>query len=576
MKYISSLTAYLTREKKLSRNVIVLSKFVAFLAGLIVLYSVLFHVIMLQEDREFSWLTGFYWTLTVMSTLGFGDITFHSDLGKVFTMFVLVSGVLFLLIILPFSFIQFFYVPWLEAQSQATTRRRLPRDTQGHVVLTCFDATAANLIQKLKQYGYQYVLVIADHQESIALQDQGYRVVVGDIGDPRTYEQVQVAQAALVVVTNDDVMATNVIFTVRSISEDVPIVVNADFEHSMDILAFAGATYVYEFMRMLGNALGHKTLGVSRGTNIIGEFDQLHIAEAPVLGTRLEGRTLAEIRLREKTGITVVGLWDRGEFQLPRPELPISPSMILVLAGSAVQLRRYEEEYCGHFVVEKSDRPVLVIGGGRVGLAAVEALKSQNITYRVIEKRAGVVRDGENFIHGNAADIHTLHQAGIREARSVIITSHDDPVNIYLTIYCRQLRPDIQIISRATMERTVSKLHKAGADLVMSFATMSANTIINLLKPDEVLTVAEGLIIFRAPVNPMLMGTTLADNRVRVLTGCSVIGINRGGEMDLNPDPFTPLGEGEELIMIGLVESEKKFLAHYGFESGETSVGRKA
>nr|MBF0222247.1 hypothetical protein [Desulfobulbaceae bacterium] len=36
---------------------------------------------MMYEGREFSWITGFYWTLTVMSTLGFGDITFQTDLG---------------------------------------------------------------------------------------------------------------------------------------------------------------------------------------------------------------------------------------------------------------------------------------------------------------------------------------------------------------------------------------------------------------------------------------------------------------------------------------------------------------
>jgi hypothetical protein len=69
--------------------------------------------------RDFTWVTGFYWTMTVMSTLGFGDITFHSDLGRLFSIVVLMSGIVFLLIILPFVFIQFFYAPWLEAQEKA-------------------------------------------------------------------------------------------------------------------------------------------------------------------------------------------------------------------------------------------------------------------------------------------------------------------------------------------------------------------------------------------------------------------------------------------------------------------------
>lgn len=51
---------------------------------LVTVYSTLFHYIMAWEGREFSWVTGYYWTLTVMSTLGFGDITFESNLVRIF------------------------------------------------------------------------------------------------------------------------------------------------------------------------------------------------------------------------------------------------------------------------------------------------------------------------------------------------------------------------------------------------------------------------------------------------------------------------------------------------------------
>lgn len=37
------------------------------------------------EGRYHSWITGIYWTLTVMTTLGFGDITFTNDIGRLFS-----------------------------------------------------------------------------------------------------------------------------------------------------------------------------------------------------------------------------------------------------------------------------------------------------------------------------------------------------------------------------------------------------------------------------------------------------------------------------------------------------------
>jgi hypothetical protein len=60
------------------------------------------------EGRDYSWITGLYGTLTVMSTLGFGDITFQSDVGRAFSIIVLLSGIVLLLIMLPFAFIRFF------------------------------------------------------------------------------------------------------------------------------------------------------------------------------------------------------------------------------------------------------------------------------------------------------------------------------------------------------------------------------------------------------------------------------------------------------------------------------------
>ncbi len=156
-----------------------------------------------------------------------------------------------------------------------------------------------------------------------------------------------------------------------------------------------------------------------------------------------------------------------------------------------------------------------------------------------------------------------MKRAGIKEAPSIIITTHDDPTNIYLTIYCRRLRPDIQIICRANLDRNISKLHTAGADLVMSYASLAANTILNLLKPDEVLMLAEGLNVFRAGVHPSLVGKSLAESQIRVQTGCSVIAINHDGEMVSNPDPSVRFRENDEVILIGTDDAEKRFLKLY-------------
>jgi Trk K+ transport system NAD-binding subunit len=517
---------------------------------------------MLFEDKEFTWITGFYWTLTVMSTLGFGDITFASDLGKAFTMIVLMSGILFLLVMLPFTFIQFFYAPWLEAQSRAKTPRELPKGTTGHVILTSFDPITINLVEKLKKYNYEYAIIASDLQHALELYDLNFKVVVGDLGDPETYRRLRIQNAAMLVANNDDMVNTNISFTVREISKQVPIITNANVDDSIDILQLAGSTYVFQFMKMLGESLARRTLGMTMGANVIGEFDELLIAEASAMRTPLEGKTIIQSNLREKTGVTVVGLWERGQFKIPQPQTRIDSTTVLLLAGSAEQLKKYDEVFSIHSAYHSKDTPVIILGGGRVGRAAAESLEERQIAYKVVEKSLKLIKN-DNYIQGNAADLGTLNQAGIQKASSVIITTHDDSMNIYLTIYCRKLRSNIQIVSRANLDRNISKLHSAGADLVMSHASMGANTIINLLKPNKILMFAEGLNIFRASVSKSLAGKSLAESQIRKQTGCSIIAINKENKLDINPEPSILLREDDEMILIGTSDAEKRLMDIY-------------
>jgi Trk K+ transport system NAD-binding subunit len=563
MKFMFSQMAALVNRANQKSNTRLLVRFLVILLFFFLIYSVLFHFLMAYEGQDHSWLTGFYWTLTVMTTLGFGDITFMSDLGRVYSIVVLLTGVVFLLVMLPFTFIQFFYAPWLEEQNRARAPRAVPETMSNHVILTHFDAVAANLVEKLNQYNIPNVILIPDLQQALSLHEMGVRVVVGELDDPQTYTRLRVQSAALVVVMNDDVASTNIIFTIREVSDEVVTVTNADQDDSLDILQLAGSTHTFQFTKMLGQALARRVMGLSMKANVIGRFDELLIAEAPAMRTPLQGQTLAESRLREVTGVNVVGLWEQGRFMLPGPQTRIGASTVLVLAGSGDQLDTYDRLMGSADQPEEHNGPVLVLGGGRVGLSVARTLKRMGVDYRVVEKKTTRAQSDERVIQGSAADLDILVQAGINDTPSVIITTHDDDLNIYLTIYCRRLRPDVQIISRASLDRNINTLHRAGANLVMSFSSLFTTTILNLLNPEKLLVVSEGLNIFRSVLNRTLVNKPLNELRIREDTGCSIIAIKRQERMIINPAPAAMLQKEDELILIGTAESEKKFTENY-------------
>lgn len=561
MKFLSTQLIIFLKNKPDRRNLKLLFRFLLILFLLIVAFSIVFHLLMLREGQRYSWITGIYWTLTVMSTLGFGDITFNSDAGRFFSVVVLMSGMVFLLILFPFTFINFFYSPWMKAQEQAKVPKELPEDTRGHVILTKYGPVTEALIKNLKRFNFAYVVLVPDIVEGLRLRELGVKVMLGDMVDPQTYESVRVKNAALVATTESDVINTNVAFTVRGISKDVPIIASCNFGASMDILSLAGCNHVLQLGETLGIFLSRRANGGDARAHVIGTFGKLQIAEAQATDSPLVGMMLKDTQLRQNVGVSVVGVWERGKFKSAQPDTPISQSTVLVLAGSEEQIEMYNNTYKLPTIINS---PIVIIGGGRVGRATGKALADRGLDYRIIEKDPTRIKNNIKTILGDAADLETLQEAGIEKASCVIITSHDDDVNVYLTIYCRLLRPDIQIITRSTFERNLSTMHRAGADFVMSYAAMGANIIVNLLKRNDILMVAEGLDLIKVEVPKQLVGKTIAGSSIRKNTSCTVIAVNKNHYMYINPEPDMVLIEGAEIILIGTVEAETKFFEMYG------------
>ena len=555
LKSLAGVLSFLSRPLS-GRNVRVLLTLIGLFLAAVALYSSLFHVIMEWEGQRHSWATAVYWTIVTMSTLGFGDITFESDVGRIFSVVVLVSGSVFILVLLPFSFIQFVFVPWMDARQRARAPRQLPGDLSGHVLLTDLGPIEESLIRRLARAEVPYAILVDDLDRALRLHDEGYGVMVGPLDDPDTFRSAGVERAATVVATLGDTTNTNVAFTVQEITESVPIVATADRGASVDILELAGCDLVLQLGEMLGTEMVRRLLTPGGRSLVIGEFDELRIAEATVPAS-LVGHPLADTGLRSRTGLTVAGVWSRGVLSVARPSTVPAATDTLVLAGTADQLAAYDAV----FPDEVPDDPVVVIGGGRVGRAAGRALAAAGVPHRIVEQLPERARDPEIYVVGDAAELTVLEEAGIRGCRAALVTTHDDDVNVYLTIYCRQLRPDMQIISRARLDRNVSTLHRAGADSVLSYASTGAGAVWNLLSPDHTLQLAEGLDVFRAPVPRQLVGRPLQEAHIRERTGCTVVAARRDGQFRQVP-PESPLPD-TELLLIGDEDSEGRFFATF-------------
>jgi voltage-gated potassium channel len=565
MKFAVSQLTYLLTDATVRRNLRGLLKYLGFLLLVIVLNSAAFQLIMTRlEGEPHSWITAVYWTLTTMSTLGFGDITFDTDVGRAFSTLVLMSGIVLLLIVLPFTFIRFFYAPWLEARIRMQAPREVAEGTRGHVILCRNDELAPGLAEKFRGGGIPYFVVEPDPARAVSLHQDGVSVVLGDVESRATWEALRVGQARLVLANASDTVNTNIVLTVREISQDVTVAALAENHDSVDILELSGASRVIPLKYWLGEQLANRVPAGRSRAHPVGRFRELVIVELPVHNTFLSGRRVHEVGLRADYGLSVAGIWVRGHLEPVRPDTVLHDDGVLVLVGTDAAVEKINRALARH---KPDEYPVVVLGGGKVGCAAADALKRRGVTVHLVERdeslRRMIEKIPDRLIVGDAADREVLEEAGLMEAPSVVLSTSDDAMNIYLALYCRRLNPKARIISRITHDRNLEAIHRAGADFVLSHASLGVGVVVSLLQGTEPVILGEGVDVFFLDLPPSLHGLSLAESGIGAITGLNVIALQADGRLNLETSPHTRLEPGGRLLVVGTPSQREAFLATY-------------
>jgi voltage-gated potassium channel len=151
------------------QNARIIVRYAGVLFLLVTIFAALFLVIMSEvEGRSYRWIDAYYWTLTVMTTLGLGDIAFESPLGRFFTIVVLLSGITLFFVLFPVAFIRF--GPWLDAYLRMRAPRAVSARTTGHVVLTAYDEMIGPaLIARLRREHIPVFAIETDPERAAAL-----------------------------------------------------------------------------------------------------------------------------------------------------------------------------------------------------------------------------------------------------------------------------------------------------------------------------------------------------------------------------------------------------------------------
>ncbi len=159
---------------------------------------------------------------------------------------------------------------------------------------------------------------------------------------------------------------------------------------------------------------------------------------------------------------------------------------------------------------------------------------------------------------GDATDPDVLREAGVHEARSVILAVPDDTDTEFTTLVARDVGDGVAVIARVAEAEAVPKPYRAGADYALALATVSGRMIASAVLDADVISMDTQLEVVRTGA-PGLVGRTLAEADVRARTGCTVVAVERNGDVLTELGPEFRVLDGDDLVVAGTDAGTNRF-----------------
>ena len=210
--------------------------------------------------------------------------------------------------------------------------------------------------------------------------------------------------------------------------------------------------------------------------------------------------------------------------------------------------------------IERLNDHFIICGYGRVGRRVAEEFRAAGVAVRRarLPRGGGRRREGARrpADRGQRDRGRGSRAAGHRARRGLVVASDDDADNLYISLSARHVRPDIQIVARASDEDAEKKLLLAGADRVVMPYTAAGRTMANLVLKPQVMSFLDAVTTATAPTctwrrsrcdaTCAQRGKTIRDIRVRHETGAIIVALRkRDGTFDTTPEPDAVIEAGD-------------------------------
>ena len=288
----------------------------------------------------------FYMTVTTLTTVGFMEVRPLSDTGRLFTIALILTGVG-----------TFFYLAGTFAEyaiggalTGAIRSRRMQSDIDtmsGHQIVCGYGRVGEQVAQDLQRDGL-HVVVVEREEAALARLGDRFPCVLGDATDEGVLTRAGVTRAAgLVAASGEDTANIVITLTARGMNGALQIVARGGADETASKLMRAGANHVISPYRLAGRRIATQLQNprVSDFLDLLMHSRDLEfwLKEVRVeQGSKLDGRSLADARIGEDVGATILAVSEGGNGQIltaPPPTYRLGADDVLIVLGTNEQLK---------------------------------------------------------------------------------------------------------------------------------------------------------------------------------------------------------------------------------------------
>ncbi len=297
--------------------------------------------------EQVSWFDAFYMTSITLATVGFQEVWEMSDLGHLWTIFIMFSGIGV-----------FFLIAGHIAQQAVDLKRyrrfrmaKRVKKLNDHYILCGYGRMGQAIAKELKNAGKSFVVIEKDTSRITSLLYDDMVLIEGDATQDEVLLTAGIEKATtLIGVLKDDQDNLFLTLSARSLKSDLFILTRATVPSSIPKMTRAGADTVINPYEAAGTKLARQAMapGVVDFIELIMNRGNLDLALETITieaSSQAEGKSIIDLEVRKNHNIIITAVEQHtGEANFnPDPNYKLEANDKLIALGAVENLNDFEK-----------------------------------------------------------------------------------------------------------------------------------------------------------------------------------------------------------------------------------------